>query len=93
MNDPELEAITDGMRDELRCRYPKLEFAKHKLQARGHALRSRMFWVKITAHGVLVDLEKDEIDDFLRRLAQIGYDDPKMLEKVFEVIDKLLDQG
>ncbi len=96
-----LEAITDGIQEELRKRYPLLEVIRYKLAAPGFKLGithlgqlwPREFAVKVTAIGLLVDEDDPEPPAMHRRVATIEYNDPRMLESLFEVTDKFVVDG
>ncbi len=97
-----LEAIADGLEEELKKRYPKLVVVRYKLAAPGFSLavtdlgaqNPKEFAVKVTAIGVLVDIEsKPTVDRYHQRLGTVDYADPAMLEKVFAIADTFVVDG
>lgn len=97
-----LEAIADGIREELKKRYPLLEVIKYKLAAPGYSLGTtdlyvpnpREFSVKVTAIGVLVDIDRGPSPErYHHRIGEFDYFDPCLLEKVFAITDTFVVNG
>lgn len=100
-----LNEITCAFFDELEEKYPRLYFEKFELQAPGYAIgcrmhgKSHLFMLKMTNGGVLFDTENlPEIPGYSdrmamgmhRRLLTIEYENPRMVEIVFALVEKFL---
>lgn len=94
-----LEAVADGVIGLLRERYPTLYITKHQLQnPLGYGIRFNEFllnwyslWVKIAKHALLVDINSPVA--IMERLAELDYGDPRLVEKMFTILDRFVVDG